>query len=43
MKKGSVQMKMEDMNAKKQCGVCHDGTNAFATTDKESCGKCHKK
>jgi c(7)-type cytochrome triheme protein len=43
MKKGTTQLKMEEMNAKKQCGTCHDGTKAFATSDKESCGKCHKK
>lgn len=43
MKKGTAQMKMEDMKAKKYCGACHDGAKAFATDDKASCGKCHKK
>jgi c(7)-type cytochrome triheme protein len=43
MKKGTAEMKMEDMNAKKQCGACHDGTKAFDASDKASCDKCHKK
>ena len=43
MKKGSTEMKMADINAGKFCGVCHNGTRAFATNDQANCGKCHKK
>ena len=32
--------KMADMNAGKECGVCHNGKKAFAVTE---CAKCHKK
>jgi c(7)-type cytochrome triheme protein len=42
MKKGAA-MKMADMNAGKECGTCHDGKKAFATSDKANCNKCHKK
>ncbi len=35
--------KMEKMNKGESCGTCHDGKKAFATSDKESCVKCHKK
>ncbi|KJR40089.1 hypothetical protein MCHI_004013 [Candidatus Magnetoovum chiemensis] len=40
MKKGTVKITMNDINAGKQCGTCHNGKVAFATTD---CAKCHKK
>lgn len=43
MKKGTAKMTMADLNAKKFCGECHNGTKAFSTSDKQSCGKCHKK
>jgi c(7)-type cytochrome triheme protein len=43
MKKGSTEMKMADINAGKFCGVCHNGTKAFATSAPANCGKCHKK
>ncbi len=42
MKKGTS-MKMEEMNAGKYCGVCHNGNNAFSTSDEGSCSKCHQK
>ncbi len=31
---------MDDMNAGKSCGSCHDGKKAFEPSD---CGKCHPK
>jgi c(7)-type cytochrome triheme protein len=42
MKKGAAP-KHADMDAGKECGVCHDGKKAFATKDKATCNKCHKK
>ena len=38
MKKGSGKMTMDDMNAGKSCGKCHDGKTATAVTE---CAKCH--
>jgi c(7)-type cytochrome triheme protein len=43
MKKGTAKMTMADMEAGKNCGVCHNGEKAFSVKDKASCGKCHKK
>lgn len=43
MKKGSTAITMKDLNAGKACGICHNGTDAFATKDAASCKKCHKK
>lgn len=43
MKKGTAKITMADLNAKKLCGECHNGTKAFATSDKANCAKCHKK
>jgi c(7)-type cytochrome triheme protein len=43
MKKGSTKMKMADINSGKFCGECHNGTKAFASSDKKSCGRCHQK
>ena len=43
MKKGADVMTMNDMNAGKFCGACHNGTKAFSTKDAANCGKCHKK
>lgn len=43
MKKGTVSMKMADINAGKFCGECHNGTKAFKADDKANCAKCHKK
>ncbi len=40
MKKGATKITMAEINAGKQCGKCHNGTDAFAATD---CAKCHKK
>ena len=42
MKKGTA-MKMEEMNAGKYCGVCHNGEKAFSTKDDANCSKCHLK
>jgi len=42
MKKGSAEMKMADLNAGKYCGSCHNGKEAFKTSDPANCGKCHK-
>ena len=36
-------MTMADMNAGKNCGVCHNGEKAFKTSDPADCSKCHKK
>lgn len=38
MKKGSAKMTMEPMYQGKQCGSCHNGKAAFASTE---CSKCH--
>lgn len=43
MKKGTATMKMKDLNAGMFCGVCHNGTKAFATSSTESCARCHTK
>jgi len=40
---GSLKMTMADMNAGKDCGMCHNGTTAFSVKDAASCTKCHKK
>ncbi|MBW6486092.1 MAG: hypothetical protein K0B01_08110 [Syntrophobacterales bacterium] len=40
MKKTPGSITMADMKAGKNCGTCHDGKKAFATTE---CAKCHKK
>lgn len=34
---------MEKMNKGESCGVCHNGTKAFKTSDPANCIKCHKK
>jgi len=39
MKKGSVKMTMDDLNAGKYCGKCHDGKSSFMI--KGNCIKCH--
>jgi len=43
MKKGTTKITMADMNAGKNCGVCHNGEKAFKSSDTANCGKCHKK
>ena len=40
---GSLKMTMADMNAGKNCGMCHDGTTAFSVKDAANCARCHKK
>jgi c(7)-type cytochrome triheme protein len=40
MKKTPTITTMDDINAKKSCGSCHNGKTAFDATD---CGKCHPK
>lgn len=42
-KKGSTSMTMDELNAGKSCGECHNGTKAFKTSDTANCAKCHKK
>ena len=34
---------MEKMNKGENCGICHNGTKAFKTSDPANCTKCHKK
>ncbi len=43
MKKGADKISMADMNAGKNCGMCHNGEKAFKSDDAANCGKCHKK
>lgn len=43
MKKGTAIITMTELNAGKFCGVCHNGTKAFATKNAANCAKCHKK
>ena len=43
MKKDTSAMKMDDLNAGKFCGVCHNGTKSFKTADPDNCVRCHKK
>ncbi len=43
MKKGQITMKMAEINEGKYCGVCHNGTKSFKTSEKDNCAKCHKK
>jgi c(7)-type cytochrome triheme protein len=41
MKKGTVEIKMDDIYAGKYCGVCHNGKKAFEA--KANCNRCHVK
>jgi c(7)-type cytochrome triheme protein len=43
MKKGGDIITMNDINAGKFCGACHNGTKAFSAKDAANCSKCHKK
>jgi c(7)-type cytochrome triheme protein len=49
MKKGQTgPLSMEKMKAGEQCGACHNGKElggkvVFASDDKSTCEKCHKK
>jgi c(7)-type cytochrome triheme protein len=36
-------MTMEEINAGKECGACHNGEKAFKASDPANCTKCHKK
>ncbi|MDD2556709.1 MAG: cytochrome c3 family protein [Desulfuromonas sp.] len=39
MKKGGVTITMAKIYAGEQCGICHNGTDAFAAQG--TCNKCH--
>jgi c(7)-type cytochrome triheme protein len=41
MKKGTVNITMNDLYAGKLCGSCHDGKAAFSAAG--NCVRCHKK
>ncbi|MCD6580894.1 MAG: cytochrome C [Desulfuromusa sp.] len=41
MKQGTVEIKMDKIYAGELCGVCHNGTRAFAA--KKNCKRCHVK
>jgi c(7)-type cytochrome triheme protein len=41
--KRAATITMSDMNAGKNCGVCHNGEKAFKSSDSANCEKCHKK
>jgi len=43
MKKGSTEITMAAMNKGENCGTCHNGTQAFASSDTANCKNCHKK
>jgi c(7)-type cytochrome triheme protein len=40
MKAGETQITMDDIDARKSCGICHNGKVAFASTI-STCFKCH--
>jgi c(7)-type cytochrome triheme protein len=42
-KRGANIVSMRNMELGRSCGHCHDGKQAFSTTDSLSCSKCHKK
>ncbi|MDD3802657.1 c(7)-type cytochrome triheme domain-containing protein [Desulfuromonas thiophila] len=41
MKQGAVTIKMKEIYAGKQCGICHNGERAFSA--KGNCQRCHKR
>jgi len=46
MKKGTVEIKMNEIYAGKQCGTCHDGKEHFGKVvfeAKTNCKRCHIK
>lgn len=43
MKKGSFKMTKESHEKGEYCGICHNGTKAFAQNTEADCGKCHMK
>jgi c(7)-type cytochrome triheme protein len=42
MKKGADTLSMDAMGQGKQCGACHNGTQAFSVMDGDKCLTCHK-
>jgi c(7)-type cytochrome triheme protein len=36
-------LSMDEINAGKECGTCHNGEKAFKASDPANCAKCHKK
>jgi len=42
MKRGANAISMRNMELGRYCGYCHDGKQAFSTTDSLSCSKCHQ-
>jgi len=42
MKKGT-KMTMAEINDGKYCGVCHNGQQAFKSSEQANCEQCHKK
>jgi c(7)-type cytochrome triheme protein len=34
---------MDEINAGRECGACHNGEKAFKASDPANCAKCHKK
>lgn len=42
MKKGA-KITMAAMNKGENCGACHNGSKAFASSDPKNCKTCHKK
>jgi c(7)-type cytochrome triheme protein len=43
MKRGANAISMRNMELGRYCGYCHDGKQAFSTTDSLNCSKCHQK
>lgn len=41
MKQGTVKISMEEINAGRLCGFCHNGKRAFGTAG--NCARCHIK
>jgi c(7)-type cytochrome triheme protein len=42
MKKDADVISMRAMELGRSCGYCHDGKQAFSTTDSLNCSKCHQ-
>jgi c(7)-type cytochrome triheme protein len=42
-KKGADKITMSAINKGEFCGVCHNGTRAFKTSDPKNCKNCHQK
>lgn len=43
MKRGANAISMRNMELGRYCGSCHDGKQAFSTTNNLNCSKCHQK